>query len=396
MTTVSNQFVSHRQCPVCNGDQSSAIWTYDSLQYYDDGPGKSVDYSVKRCRDCDALFMNPTFTPDGFSRLFELAGMSYGSSEGRHQEQVDWLNAKVDLASTGTVMDVGCYQGDFLRAFPSSVARVGLDFDQAAIEIAGTLDPEGIYVQGDFEIGSWTVPTPDLITMFHVIEHVRNPQKVLANLARASHRSTLLCIETPVIENTVLDDVHGFFSPQHLTHFSRKSLHRLLSDSDWEILVWEEISGYNGTRVLLGLEGGEKQSANIQVPQSELSEHHVHLSYLSDWLEKVAAIEEKIARLKCERLVIWGAGMHSEILFHLTSIGHLVSEATLVDADPKKIGKFWRGREILSPQVIPTIRDIDCLIISSYGNQDEIAREARALGVKDESIIRLYDELHVY
>lgn len=345
---------------------------------------------------CSALFMNPTFTDEGFRVLFELAGLSYGSSEGRHQEQVDWIKGKLDLSVAQTVMDVGCYRGDFLREFPDSVSRVGLDFDAEAIKVAKNLDPSGNYVQGDFEVGDWNVPPPDLITMFHVIEHVRNPKKVLANLASISRPSTLLCLETPVIENTVLDDIHGFFSPQHLTHFSRESLHRLISDSEWQILAWEEIEGYNGTRVLLEIEGGSNPEHAAEVPQSEESETELHLNYMSSWLRKVSEVEVRLREVPPGNLAIWGAGMHSEILFHLTSFGQLIEGATLLDSDPQKIGKFWRGLEIKDPRQVPTLENFDCLIVSSYGNQDEIVIDALSLGLRENAILRLYDEVHVY
>ena len=388
--------VSIRSCPICQCAESNSVWTYKGLQYYDDGPGKAIDYCVMRCRECSALFMNPTFTDEGFKALFELAGLSYGSSEGRHQEQVDWIRAKVDLMSAQVVMDVGCFRGDFLRVFPDGIARVGLDFDEEAIRVAKELDPQGSYVQGDFEIGKWNTPTPDLITMFHVIEHVRNPKKVLSNLAAVAHPATLLCLETPVIENTVLDDVHGFFSPQHLTHFSRESLRRLLSESEWRVLAWEEMEGYNGSRVLLGLEGEMHPQSSVKIPQSRASEPEIHLTYLSNWLKKVSEVEAKLQQIEPGRLLIWGAGMHTEILFHLTSFGRIIDGATLVDSDPQKIGKVWRGLEIKDPRLLPSFGDFACLIISSYGNQDDIAREAISLGVTEDAILRLYDDLHVY
>jgi len=340
--------------------------------------------------------MNPTFTDEGFRVLFELAGLSYGSSEGRHQQQVDWISARLDLNLAQTVMDVGCYRGDFLREFPESVSRVGLDFDAEAIKVAKDLDPSGNYVQGDFEVGKWDVPSPDLITMFHVIEHVRNPKKVLSNLASISGPSTLLCLETPVIENTVLDDIHGFFTPQHLTHFSRKSLLRLISDSEWQVLAWEEIEGYNGTRVLLGLEGGSNPEPAAQVPQSKESETELHLNYLSNWLRKVSEVEVRLPKVTPGNLAIWGAGMHSEILFHLTSFSQLIEGATLLDSDPKKIGKLWRGLEIKDPRQVRSLENFDCLIISSYGNQDDIAMDALSLGFREQAVLRLYDELRVY
>ena len=50
----------------------------------------------------------------GFKILFDEAGQSYGSSEGRPQEQIDWLLSKDQLREGSSILDVGCYEGSFL------------------------------------------------------------------------------------------------------------------------------------------------------------------------------------------------------------------------------------------------------------------------------------------
>jgi hypothetical protein len=64
--------------------------------------------------------------------------------------------------------------------------------------------------------------------MFHVLEHLPDPVSVLKRLRDHAHNSTRLVIEVPILEKGQTNDIHGFFSPQHLTHFSKKTLDNVL------------------------------------------------------------------------------------------------------------------------------------------------------------------------
>ena len=76
---------------------------------------------------------------------------------------------------------------------------------------------------------------------------------------------------------------------------------------------------------------------------------YVDLASLWDTLAFVnqitARLERRIAQIpKDAQIVIWGAGLHTELLFHKTS---LFSEPhrrfLLVDGDPAKQDSRWRG-----------------------------------------------------
>jgi hypothetical protein len=97
------------------------------------------------------------------------------------------------------------------------------------------------------------------------------------------------------------------------------------------------------------------------------------------------------------RCALWGAGIHTEFLYQLTSTFHSDCQYTLVDLDPLKRGKTWRGLPIQDPQLLATEKwlDSDALIASSYQHHDAIIRSAREFGVPERSIAQLYDYLRV-
>lgn len=98
-----------------------------------------------------------------------------------------------------------------------------------------------------------------------------------------------------------------------------------------------------------------------------------------------------------ERCVIWGGGAHTEFLYQTTIFFQSSPdrEYVLVDADPIKHGKSWRGIPIYPPSVLEQL-DPAPLLISSYGSQEEISQQALQLGVKKENLIKLYEEVRIY
>ena len=61
---------------------------------------------------------------------------SYGMSKGRSLEQVDYLKKIGVLKNTRSILDLGCYRGEFLSHFPDNLEKDGIDIDLQSIELA--------------------------------------------------------------------------------------------------------------------------------------------------------------------------------------------------------------------------------------------------------------------
>lgn len=106
----------YRPCPICGSLKSKAVLELSDFQFYSDSADqpKRVDVRENICLDCFALYLNPCYSNYGFRVLFAEAGQSYGSTEGRPQEQIDWLSVRGLLNDDSSLLDVGCYDGSFL------------------------------------------------------------------------------------------------------------------------------------------------------------------------------------------------------------------------------------------------------------------------------------------
>lgn len=399
-TEDSGALVSSRPCPLCGDHDAAEVSRYRDFQFFSDGlpeASKRVDVATVRCHTCSCLYMNPVYTRTGFLRLFAEAGQSYGSSAGRQDEVVRWILDRVNLGLADSVCDIGCYDGGMLSRLPRGVGRIGVDIDQPAVERARIQDPAGTYVVGDLH--EFRIPHPPTVyTMFHVLEHVERPRDLLCNLLDQSDSKTRLVIEVPILELVKTQDVCGFFSTQHLTHFTRRTLRQTVESTGWSIVEWQEQESYNGCRILCQPSAVPAQEISIRsglVEDIELL-HRV----LADWNSYLAKHAKTLLALEStEHVVIWGAGMHTETLQAryslLTSLG--VKKWTLIDSDPIKIGSSWRGVEVLGPAAL---REVDWsqtrLLISTYGGQEEVARLAQSAGAPASALIQLYDAFRLY
>lgn len=388
----NNRLLQYRPCPICDHTESKSLLFFENFQFFSDSDlPKQVDLHEKQCRNCGAIYLNPCYSNEGFSILFDEAGKSYGSTEGRPTEQMNWLNEKNLLKDSFKILDIGCGTGHFLASLPKNVNKVGVDIDAPSIELARTLSPEIEFICSGFDDLEYSAPI-DVITMFHVLEHLPNPKSTLQRLYDLSNKDTKLVIEVPIIENGLTNDINGFFSVQHLTHFSRNSLRNILELVGWQIIDWLEQKDYNGCRILA------IKSIPIQyINTKEVETIHAQ-KYMSHWYKSLSHAEEKILSLNCEYCIIWGAGMHLEFLYQTTSLFSKNINFVIVDSDLNKQNKSWRGINIYNPNIIKDLKDNEKIvyIISSYGKQDHIEKALKHLSNKQDQVIKLYDYLKVY
>ncbi|MGH7032340.1 MAG: class I SAM-dependent methyltransferase [Stellaceae bacterium] len=391
-TAHPSSYMERRPCPVCGGERHRPLIEFNDFQFYSDAAvPKRVDIRQVQCLDCFGVFMNPVFTSQGFAVLFAEAGASYGSTPSRHAEQLSWLRQR-DLLQPGmTVLDIGCYDGAFIGKLPGGMKGIGVDIDEPAIGRARrrfeTTPHRFIYA--DFEAVEVAEPV-DLITMFHVLEHLPRPVEVLERLAALATPRTRLLVEVPIVENVIYGDVCGFLTVQHLTHFSKASLQNAMNRAGWQVLSMQRMEDYNGFRVIA-------EPAGRKEPRPEPGDLHLYTRYLSRWYEAVAELETRLRRSATPRCILRGGGLQTEYLYHVTSLFAGERRFVIVDSDPLKQGKTWRGIKIVGPDCLASIdwRDTQ-IVLSSYSHQEAMREEAQALGIPAQAVISLYDRIWRY
>ncbi len=136
------------------------------------------------------------------------------------------------LYSGGTLLDIGCGNGEFLRLAQAAGWSVqGIDTDSRAIDAAKV---HGVEVKkGGIELLAEERERFDLITMNHVIEHVHDPVGLLRACLRLLKKNGTLWLESPNFNSygRRLFGKHwrGLEVPRHLVVFDTAHMAKLLS-----------------------------------------------------------------------------------------------------------------------------------------------------------------------
>jgi 2-polyprenyl-3-methyl-5-hydroxy-6-metoxy-1,4-benzoquinol methylase len=389
----NKKYTEYRNCPVCEKTELKIVHEYVDFQFFTDSNEeyKRADLKDCQCQNCFFLFKNPCYTDSGQIALFAEAGSSYGSSSHHQLEQIIYLNKRNLIKPQTKLLDVGCYEGGFLSKLPSQIYRMGVDVDLPAIERGREKNPDLFLSHGEFNKFT-PLHKPNTITMFHVLEHLSNPIEVLTRLREISAPDVDLIIEVPILELGQTNDLNGFFSVQHLSHFSKNSLSNVILKSGWHIKESEEIKNYNGFRVV-AVPTINKNMVNLE--SNDLMLTH---QLLDNWKLSQLALEEIFTKLPDEgNFVIWGAGFHTEILYQLTSLFKPGRRFILIDSDLSKNKKTWRGIEIYHPSCIANFLDNPFhLIPSSYSGHESIITSALSIGVTKDKVINIYTGFRVY
>ncbi len=132
------------------------------------------------------------------------------------------------------LLDYGCGTGEFvLHASKNGYAAAGYEPDHNAREMA---DKKGVRVFSSWEDLETHGGSFDVITLWHVLEHIPNLQEVLQNLQDKLRKGGLMVIAVPMASS--YDAQHykeawaAWDLPRHLYHFTPETLHRMLEVTD--------------------------------------------------------------------------------------------------------------------------------------------------------------------
>jgi SAM-dependent methyltransferase len=230
------------RCPLCD----DADWSVFAEGY---------DYELRTCRNrwrfvrchgCDLVRLHPRPALEALGVIYPPHYYAY-----QYASQVHPLAARakawLDRRKMGGVLrhlgrtpssylDVGCGEGRYLRTLErAGVPRdrlYGLELDRAIVD---RLVGEG-YRVACARVEDATLVEPgsiDLITMFHVVEHVDDPLATVKKLAEWLAPGGLLALETP---NRASLDARlfqrtfwgGYHIPRHWSLFDTEGIERML------------------------------------------------------------------------------------------------------------------------------------------------------------------------
>lgn len=394
----TTRFTSTRRCPICNSKKKSNIQQLKKFQFFSDSAlPRKIDIKNVICKHCFVVYQNPVYNNKGLKNLFNAAGMSYGSTELSKLDQINWLRKKNLLKKNTKILDVGCYDGSFLKMLPNSINKFGIDIDKKIISEAKKKNRQIKFFCQNFEKFKSKIKF-DIIVMMHVLEHLNNPLDVLKNLKKVSNINSKLIIEVPILENHKTNQLDGFITVQHTTHFTENSLSNIMLKSGWKIIDKKKIQKYNGFRIICKINNELFKEDDINLNPRD---HIFFRNYVKDYNNQTSIISQKFKKYVFSKyIIIYAAGLHLEMIYHVTNFFKINrrKKFIILDNDRLKIGRSWRGIKIYNPEIINFLSNINNFkfIISSYPYQNEIYSYLRKLKIKKKNIFKIYDKINRY
>jgi len=238
-----------QNCPICNAS-SIVSFIKTTAQMHS---SKEL-FNFDQCANCQLVFLNPRVNLDNLKNYYTSHYLPYRGSEawGKYSKLVEGSQKKLDLkrvkrvkevcsiSPKSLILDVGCGNPSFLKACQQKLncKTMGIDFSDEGWKEQSTLF-KGLDLQVA-EIKDLSLNLkPDIITMWHYLEHDYTPLENLTYLKSIAKPSTTLIIEIPnfdsISRKKYNENWSGWHTPRHTSLFSPDNIKLLLDKSGWNV-----------------------------------------------------------------------------------------------------------------------------------------------------------------
>ena len=155
--------------------------------------------------------------------------------------------AKISVPKA-SVLDIGCGAGGLTALWQENLPGFifeGVDISEKAIKLARKFYPEIKFDTTSAEAVGKTTKKYDAVSICEVVEHVKDPKKVLKNIYKILKKDGILYLTTQLEgdKNTLLGKIYGSrgIEPKekiagHIQIFTENSIKKLVRDSGFKIM----------------------------------------------------------------------------------------------------------------------------------------------------------------
>jgi SAM-dependent methyltransferase len=235
----------YQSCPVCGSADISILFTVK------DHMVSGEIFPVAGCIACKARFTQDIPERQDIGRYYKsesyishtdtrkgLVNRLYHAVRGFTLEATRRAMFRALGNRAGSILDYGCGTGAFLGVMKkASWAVMGMEPDADARRIA--LEQHGVEARDPSGLAGLPAESFDVITLWHVLEHVYDLHETLAHLHRVLRPGGHIFIAVP--NYTSADAVHygpdwaAWDVPRHLYHFAPASMKSLLEKSGFDV-----------------------------------------------------------------------------------------------------------------------------------------------------------------
>ena len=234
-----------KKCPWCNSENNHKF--LELKDYF----LTQEEFEILECDDCKLLFTNPCPTPDKIGDYYKSEDYLSHNEEKKSlfakiYNKVKRINIKnkFNIAvshqpSAISLLDIGCGVGDFLLYAKEKGCNItGIEPSEDARTIAEKkleckiLSPEELQNIHDNSF--------DIITMWHVLEHVADLKTEIQHLQRILKKDGKLVLALPNYKSYdaeyYKDKWAAYDVPRHLSHFSQTSIKNIFKETNLQLI----------------------------------------------------------------------------------------------------------------------------------------------------------------
>jgi 2-polyprenyl-3-methyl-5-hydroxy-6-metoxy-1,4-benzoquinol methylase len=228
------EYEAMRSCPACHRETFARVYAPD----------------IARCATCGVYFRNPRPTQAEIKRSYD-ADITYTTWEpfeqGRHAAWVRRLGYLPAGLRRGRLLDVGTGDGHFLAvAAEAGIQAEGTEVSEAGVHRA-RLRGQSVRL-GDVVDLPLPLASFDIVTLWHVLEHVPDVGRLLGRCRELLRDGGLLVVATPNEENRLFRHRVGMLRGSeplgrlrwgeeiHLVHFQPATLRSTLQRHGFQVL----------------------------------------------------------------------------------------------------------------------------------------------------------------
>ncbi len=227
-----------QECPVC-GSRKFVPWLHATDRFH----AREQIYSLTRCKSCSLVWLLTPPTPTEMSYHYGLDYHKLITNAGETKLLKQWratTDRVREIANGGTLLDIGCSSGGFLRTLQDGAWKLyGIEISADQARKAESTSGASVFV-GEVLDAPFAPDSFDVITGFHILEHVYRPRDVIRKVWQWLKPNGVLYLQLPNIEAAEARLFRSFWYglelPRHICHFSPASLRKLASVVEFEEL----------------------------------------------------------------------------------------------------------------------------------------------------------------
>lgn len=231
---ISSDVQPYFHCVLCNSKNFQ-------LLHYVPGHYSEEIYKVVECSDCGMMQAYPLPSKSYLKSFYDLHfDTDPGTSSPDRIFAFEKFLAQIKkrFPKSGSLLDVGCGNGSFLEIAKKFSRNVcGID---ASAYCTKTCREKGLNVHcGELEEVNFPNSSFDVVTIFHVIEHVLNPRSLLVEVRRILKVGGCVVVRTPNVDSKISKATGPYWGwmnpPFHLYYFSPSSLSKILKSTGFSV-----------------------------------------------------------------------------------------------------------------------------------------------------------------